>query len=158
MSHSMGPSFTAGEVAYVAAKRLGRLATIAPDGSPQVNPVSCYYNPEQDSIDISGHNMASSRKYRNLKANPRVALVIDDMPDGQRSIRCLEIRGIATTIDEPIDSAAQVAGAVIRIRPLRIISWGIDPPPHARGARSIPRPAVSTPGDVPTGARLRQGA
>ena len=57
--------FTERELAYIAAQRLGRLATIQPSGDPQVNPVSCYYNPATGTIDIGGHNMTASRKYRN---------------------------------------------------------------------------------------------
>lgn len=55
-------TFTEGEVAYIASQRLGRLATVTPSGDPQVNPVSCYYNPTIGTIDIGGHNMAVSRK------------------------------------------------------------------------------------------------
>jgi len=130
--------FTAGEISYITAQRLGRLATVAPDGSPQVNPVSCYFNPTTNTIDIGGHNMASSRKYRNVQANPRAAVVVDDMPGGIDSIRCLEIRGTAEAIDSPTESAARAPGAIIRIHPRRIISWGIDPPHDARGTRSVP--------------------
>ena len=132
--------FTAGELAYLAAQRLGRLATIGSDGGPQVNPVSCYYNPAGRTIDIGGHDMARSRKYRNATANPQVAVVVDDMSGS--GIRCLEIRGTAEAIDEPADSAVRVPGAIIRIRPRRIISWGIDPPDLARGARTVPPPAT----------------
>ncbi|SDM37875.1 PPOX class F420-dependent oxidoreductase [Nonomuraea jiangxiensis] len=130
---------TEGEIAYVAAQRLGRLATVAPDGAPQVNPVSCYFNPATNTIDIGGHNMAASRKYRNVQANPQAAVVIDDMAESMDGIRCLEIRGTAEALGTPSDSAARSAGPIIRIHPRRIISWGIDPPGHARGTRSIPR-------------------
>ncbi|MFI6316380.1 PPOX class F420-dependent oxidoreductase [Nonomuraea sp. NPDC050556] len=131
--------FTEGEIAYISSLRHGRLATVAPDGGPQVNPVSCYYNPATDTIDIGGHAMGSSRKYRNAQATARAAVVLDDMPGGVDSIRCREIRGTAEAIDTPTDSAARVPGPIIRIHPRRIISWGIDPPHRARGARSIPQ-------------------
>jgi pyridoxamine 5'-phosphate oxidase family protein len=74
--------FTEGELSYMATQRLGRLATIQPSGDPQVSPVSCYYNPDTGTIDIGGHNMAASRKYRNVQHNPRAAVVIDDMTPG----------------------------------------------------------------------------
>ncbi|MFC4589337.1 PPOX class F420-dependent oxidoreductase [Sphaerisporangium corydalis] len=131
--------FTEGEIAYISAQRLGRLATIGPDDGPQVNPVSCYYNPVTNTIDIGGHNMAASRKYRNVRARPRAAVVVDDMSGGMDSIRCLEIRGTAEAIDTPSDSAARTSGPIIRIYPRRVIGWGIDPPHQARGARSVPQ-------------------
>jgi pyridoxamine 5'-phosphate oxidase family protein len=69
--------------------------------------------------------MAASRKYRNVAADPQVALVVDDM-GGPNGIRCLEIRGTAEAIADPHDSAARTPGAIIRVRPRRILSWGID--------------------------------
>jgi pyridoxamine 5'-phosphate oxidase family protein len=45
-------------------------------------------------------------------------------------VRCVEIRGHAEAIDAPADSAAPVAGAIIRIQPHRIISFGLDEPGH----------------------------
>lgn len=61
---------TDGEIAYVAAQRLGRIATVQSSGEPQLNPVSCYYNPVTETIDIGGHNMGASKKYRNVAHNP----------------------------------------------------------------------------------------
>jgi pyridoxamine 5'-phosphate oxidase family protein len=131
--------FTDGEIAYIAAQRLGRLATIGPSGNPQVNPVSCYYHPVTGTIDIGRHHLAASRKYRNVEQNPRVAVVIDDMLPGQpASIRCLEIRGHAQALPDPAGTAARTGGPIIRIHPRRIISWGIDSPQLARGARNVP--------------------
>lgn len=130
--------FTEGELSYIATQRLGRLATIQPSGDPQVSPVSCYYNPDTGTIDIGGHNMAASRKYRNVQHNPRAAVVIDDMtPGSPPRIRCLEIRGRAQAIPSPDSTTARARGAIIRIHPQRIISWGIDPPKLALGSRNI---------------------
>lgn len=130
--------FTEGELSYIATQRLGRLATIQPCGDPQVSPVSCYYNPDTGTIDIGGHNMAASRKYRNVQHNPRAAVVIDDMtPGSPPRIRCLEIRGRAQAIPSPESTTARASGAIIRIHPQRIISWGIDPPKLALGSRNI---------------------
>jgi pyridoxamine 5'-phosphate oxidase family protein len=116
------------EIGYLARQPLGRLATVDADGAPQVNPVSCYYNPATGTIDIGGFRMAASRKYRNARRNPKVALVVDEMPGGVDSIRYLEIRGIAETIDEPCDSVVQTSGAIIRVTARRVISWGLDRP------------------------------
>ncbi|HZR53442.1 MAG TPA: PPOX class F420-dependent oxidoreductase [Streptosporangiaceae bacterium] len=130
--------FTAGEIAYIGAQRLGRLATVQPSGDPQVNPVSCYYNPDTGTIDIGGRAMAVSRKYRNVSRNPRVAVVIDDMAAGPPPrIRCLEIRGRAEALPEPDHTTARTAGPIIRVHPERVISWGIDPPGLALGSRNV---------------------
>ena len=127
-------SFTETELAYLASQRLGRLATMQPDGTLQVNPVGFRYNPGTGTIDIGGFNLAASRKFRNVAANGRAAFVVDDIAsvDPWR-VRCVEIRGHAEAIAAPEDSAAPVQGPVIRIHPRRIISFGIEDPdrePH----------------------------
>jgi pyridoxamine 5'-phosphate oxidase family protein len=130
--------FTEGEIAYLASQRLGRLATAQPDGTLQVSPVGFSYNEALQTIDIAGRDMAASRKFRNVAANGRAAFVVDDIASVQPwVVRCLEIRGVAEAIAEPDDSAARFAGPIIRLRPKRVISWGIDPPELARGKRDV---------------------
>jgi pyridoxamine 5'-phosphate oxidase family protein len=127
-------SFTEIELEYLAGQRLGRLATVQPDGTLQVSPVGFRYNDETGTIDIAGRAMAVSRKFRNIAANGQVAFVIDDVATVQPwRPRCVEIRGEGEAIVEPSDSAwaadlAQTGfdGAIIRIHPKRIISFGVD--------------------------------
>jgi pyridoxamine 5'-phosphate oxidase family protein len=120
-------SFTEVELEYLASQRLGRLATVQPNGTLQVNPVGFTYNPGTGTIDIGGFNMAASRKYRNVADNGRVAFVVDDLAsvDPWR-VRCVEIRGRAEAVDSPADSAARFGGPIIRIHPERILSFGVD--------------------------------
>jgi pyridoxamine 5'-phosphate oxidase family protein len=130
--------FTEAEFAYLASQQLGRLATAQPDETLQVSPVGFRYNPDTKTIDIGGFTMAASRKFRNVAANGRVAFVVDDIASVQPfRVRCLEIRGTGEAIAAPTDSAYGPAsgtdGAIIRIHPTRIISFGIDDPdrePH----------------------------
>jgi pyridoxamine 5'-phosphate oxidase family protein len=130
--------FSEGELRYLASQRLGRLATAQPDGTLQNNPVGFTYNEALQTIDISGHNMGASRKFRNVAANGQAAFVVDDIESVQPwVVRCLEIRGVAEAIEEPADSSARFPGPIIRIHPRRIISWGIDPPELARGRRTV---------------------
>ncbi|MHB8619778.1 MAG: PPOX class F420-dependent oxidoreductase [Chloroflexota bacterium] len=131
-------TFTDAEVAYLAAQRLGRLATAQPDGTLQVSPVGFAYNPALGTIDIGGHNMATSRKFRNVAEGSRVAFVVDDLASIQPwQVRCLEIRGQAQALIEPDDSTAPLPGPIIRIHPRRIISFGIDPGNPAAGKRDV---------------------
>jgi pyridoxamine 5'-phosphate oxidase family protein len=127
-------SFSEAELAYLAGQRLGRLATMQPDGTLQVNPVGFRYNTGTGTIDIGGFNMAASRKFRNVAASGRAAFVVDDIAsvDPWR-VRCVEIRGPAEAITAPADSTAPVQGPIIRIHPRRIISFGLEDPdrdPH----------------------------
>jgi pyridoxamine 5'-phosphate oxidase family protein len=122
--------FTDAELEYLASQRLGRLATAKPDGTLQVSPVGFRVNQETGTIDIAGRGMAGSRKFRNVADNGRLAFVVDDVPSVDPwTVRCLEIRGHGEAIATPTDSAygnlAGVDGAVIRIHPTRIISFGI---------------------------------
>lgn len=122
------------EIDYLASQPLGRLATVQPDGTLQNNPVGFRYNPDSGTIDVSGYNMAASRKFRNVADNGRVAFVVDDIVSTQPwRVRCLEIRGVAEAIDPATDPTATVGGPTIRIHPRRIISFGLDNPdidPH----------------------------
>ena len=106
------------ELDYLRSQPLGRLATAQPDGTLQVSPVGFRYNPDLGTIDICWYRMTSSRKYRNVAENGRVAFVVDDLRSRDPwRVRCLEIRGDAEVVPEQ---------ALIRIHPKRIISFGID--------------------------------
>jgi pyridoxamine 5'-phosphate oxidase family protein len=139
--------FTDDELAYLATQTLGRLATVQPDGTLQVSPVGFQYNPDTETIDIRGFRMSASRKYRNVADNGRVAFVIDDIASVQPwRVRCLEIRGRAEAIEAPPGTEPGVDGALIRIHPRRVISFGLgesDLEPHQLVAsrRNVPDPA-----------------
>jgi pyridoxamine 5'-phosphate oxidase family protein len=59
--------------------RLGRLATVGPDGMPHVVPTAFRYNQHHDTIDVGGHDCATRKKYRDVLRHPKVAFVIDDL-------------------------------------------------------------------------------
>ncbi|MDQ2812626.1 MAG: PPOX class F420-dependent oxidoreductase [Actinomycetota bacterium] len=120
-------ALTSAEIDYLQSQPLGRLATVQPDGSPQVKPVGFHYNPERGTIDIVGFGMSASQKFRNVSRDGRAALVVDDIVSTQPwRVRFLEIRGTA----EAIDSVAGPDDAsIIRIHPTRILSYGIEEPP-----------------------------
>ena len=121
--------FTEKEIEYIRSQRLGRLATIRPDGTPQIAPVGFHYNAELDVIEIGGRYMSQSKKFRNVQQNPNVAFVIDDvLPPWQP--RFVEIRGTAQAL--PTGGKAlfganyEADDAIIRITPGQIISLGLE--------------------------------
>jgi pyridoxamine 5'-phosphate oxidase family protein len=126
--------FTDLEIAYMHTQDLGRLATSQPDGTLQVNPVMFRYNTDYDTIDIGGRSMATTRKFRNVAGNNCVAFVIDDVLSRQPwRVRYLEVRGTAEQVHTPSGPWPGTDGAIIRIHPRRIISFGLDEPdrdPH----------------------------
>jgi pyridoxamine 5'-phosphate oxidase family protein len=135
--------FTAIELEYLASQRLGRLATAQPDGTLQVSPVGFGWNAELGTIDIGGRDMAASRKFRNVAANGRAAFVVDDIVSVRPwVVRCLEIRGHAEAVQRPDDSASPTPGAIIRLHPARIISFGVDADAPGRRNASARRPGT----------------
>jgi pyridoxamine 5'-phosphate oxidase family protein len=123
--------FSDNELDYLRSQRLGRLATIRPDGSPQIAPVGYRYNAELDVVDIGGRFMSRSKKYRNILNNPHISLVIDDvLPPWQP--RGVEIRGIAQALPTGgkdlfgVKASYAVDDAIIRITPVQIVGWGLD--------------------------------
>ena len=121
-------TYTPGELVYLRSQKLGRLATVGPDGDPHVVPLT-FEVADDGSVVLRGFNLTRSRKWRDLQAEPRTSIVVDDvLPPWEP--RGIEVRGTATLVegDDP----------QIRIRPTRVISWGIDTHPYTRSARSIP--------------------
>lgn len=111
--------FTPAELAYLQGeRRLGRIATVGADGTPNVTPVGMWsVTSDQRAIEITGHDFASTKKFRDVRRGSRAAIVIDDvLPPWQP--RGVQIRGRAEAIDEP--------QPCIRIYPDRVISWGLD--------------------------------
>ncbi|MGP4008392.1 PPOX class F420-dependent oxidoreductase [Streptomyces sp. 4N124] len=118
--------FTEAERAYLKTQRLGRLATVDPHGQPQANPVGIF--PQDDgTILIGGRAMGSTKKWRNLQKNPKVALVVDDMISARPwRVRGVDIRGEAELLVGPHDLGPHFSEEVIRIVPRRIHSWGLE--------------------------------
>jgi pyridoxamine 5'-phosphate oxidase family protein len=118
-------TFTSEELAYLASQRLGRLATSAPRGDLQNNPVSFHVNAD-GTVDIPGRAMGQTRKFRNVRTNPQVALVVDDIASVEPwRVRFLEIRGEAEALEDVDPPAPYFSRELIRIHPRRIISFGI---------------------------------
>jgi pyridoxamine 5'-phosphate oxidase family protein len=118
--------FSGAELAYLAEGKLGRLATIDAAGVPHVVPLGWQYNPDLDTIDISGRDFARTRKFRNVQGNPNAALVIDDVLPPWRP-RCVMIRGRAEALPDTTGLDGHPAGPVIRLYPAEVISWGLEP-------------------------------
>jgi pyridoxamine 5'-phosphate oxidase family protein len=114
------------EIEYLASQRLGRLATVGPDGVPHVVPVAFRYNADADAIDIGGHHFAERKKFRDVQRTGVAALVVDDvLPPWQP--RAVEVRGDAVTLDT--GGKAIMEGfddPIIRITPRRVVSWGLE--------------------------------
>jgi len=110
--------FTPDELAYLRGdRRLARIATVGRDGTPHVVPVGWAYNADLDTVDVSGHDLAATKKYRDVARSGRAAIVVDDvLPPWQP--RGIEVRGRAEAVSRPQPT--------IRIHPERIVAWGLE--------------------------------
>ena len=119
--------FTPAELAYLRDQKLGRLATVGPDGAPQVRPVAFAVDEESGAIDVGGYRNPASQKWRNVVRHRHAAIVVDDVvPPWQP--RALEVRGRAEVLPDAAGDGI-VPGAppgVIRIHPTRILAFGIE--------------------------------
>ncbi len=86
-------------------KALAHLATLMPDGQPQVTPVWCDF----DGTYVRVNSAKGRRKDRNMRRDPRVSLSLCDPDD---PYRYLEVRGRVVKVteegaDEHIDALAK---------------------------------------------------
>jgi pyridoxamine 5'-phosphate oxidase family protein len=129
--------FTEAELAYLKTQRLGRLATVNQRGEPQNAAVGFRYNPELDTIDIGGWDLANSQKFRNIARNGLASFLVDDVLPPWKT-RSLEIRGHAEALPEGGQSVApNMSPALIRITPRRVIFWDSTTNPPIGSKRNV---------------------
>lgn len=128
MTSAERSAFTAAELAFLDSRDTGHIATVDAAGQPNLTPVSYVYNALRDTIDVTGQGMADSDEFRDVHATGRAAFVTDDIEPPWRP-RSVDIRG-------PAEALTPGAGALIRIRPERISSRGLDSMPVRRTRRS----------------------
>ena len=122
--------FTDKELEYLLGQRLARMATVGRDGSPHVVPVGFRLGPDGETIEIGGHGLGGSKKWRDLQGDPRIACVVDDLAStGAWTPRGVEVRGRAELQHEGGNERFGGRGwdeVWIRVIPERIVSWGIN--------------------------------
>jgi len=132
--------FSEKEIAYLKTHLLARIATVSEDGQPDVAPV-CF--------DFDGTyfyvgrvvDLSKTLKFKNVQANPRVALVIDDpeSPDPFKP-RGIKIHGNADIVTR---EGYVGFGMYIRIKPAVIWSGGIEAPAFQDGKPIIKKSKAS---------------
>ena len=138
-------TFTSAEIEFVNSQWLGRIATVGPDDMPHVVPVAVFYDPEAEALVVGANAqfgetvMSSSKKFRDARRRPNVAVVLDDPGP-----HILEVRGQAEAhteggaeVGRRLGAPFPFADAWIRIRPRRIISMGLNGSRFESSARDI---------------------
>jgi pyridoxamine 5'-phosphate oxidase family protein len=121
-------SFTDAEVTYLRSQPLGRLATVAGDGQPDVVPVGFDFDGTYFYVSGYGDN-TKTKKFRNvLDGNSQVALVVDDLASTDPwAPRFLRVYGTADVVERDGYAGRK---AYLRITPTVSWSW-IDGRPYA---------------------------
>jgi pyridoxamine 5'-phosphate oxidase family protein len=116
--------FDDAEVAYLTAQPLARMATLGPDGQPDVVPVACEFDGESFWVG-GGATVLRTRKVRNVRAGRRkVALVFDDLPSFAPFVaRGVRVYGLA---DDPVEHVGiSGPGWYLRVVPTESWSWNL---------------------------------
>jgi pyridoxamine 5'-phosphate oxidase family protein len=121
-------TFTAQEIAYVGSQQIARLATVAPDGQPDVVPVGFEF--DGTSFSVGGIDPDRTRRTRNVQGgNDKVALVIDDVTtDGGWAPRFLRVYGTAELVERETPAGRQLH---LKLTPALSWSWNLDGRPMA---------------------------
>lgn len=132
-------AFSDAEIEYLRGRRLARLATVSPDGQPDVVPVGFEFDGTH--LYVGGMDPVHTRKFRNVAAgNGKVAIVFDDLatvdPWAPRSLR---VYGTA----ELVERAGRFGpGSYMRITPTVSWSSNLDGRPLAHGGAIARRRTV----------------
>jgi len=110
-------SFTDEEVEFIGQSKLARIATASVRNQPHVVPVAFEFDGE--CFYFSGWNLEKSLKFRNIKDNSKVALVIDDLV----TVRPWSPRGIVIRGRAEVEESEK--GTWIKVAPLKKVSWGL---------------------------------
>lgn len=111
-------TLTPAERAYLTTCATARIATASTTGVPDVATVK--FSLDGDSIIISGADLVTTARFRNLMNNPRATLIIDDgVAHRVGPARGVKAHGHAWIEQRP-------GGAVIRVTPEAVVSWDIN--------------------------------
>ncbi|HET6988498.1 MAG TPA: PPOX class F420-dependent oxidoreductase [Kribbella sp.] len=121
-------AFTEEELAYLKSQPLARIATVGPDGQPDVVPVGFEYDGRY--FYVGGVDPANTRKVRNVRdGHTQVALVIDDLASTDPwSPRFLRVYGTAEVVTR---EGRFGPNTYLRITPTTTWSWHLDGRPVA---------------------------
>jgi len=123
-----------------AAARVARLATVTADGRPHVVPVCFVLAGEviYSAVDAKPKSTSALRRLDNVRANPRVSLLVDHYADDWTQLWWIRVDGEASIVDDEaaIDllaakyeqyRAARPPGPVIAVGELQWRQWSASP-------------------------------
>jgi PPOX class probable F420-dependent enzyme len=131
---------------FLESHRVGHLATAGADGAPHVVPV-CYALDDEALYFVADEKpkrrpARELLRLRNLRANPRAAVVVDDWDEDWTRLAWVLVRGSARVVSDPAAHATALGllrarypqyrammlddparNPVVRIDPTRVVLW-----------------------------------
>jgi PPOX class probable F420-dependent enzyme len=102
--------------ALLAAARVGRLATVRPDGGPHV--VVCCFAVEGDrlwtAVDAKPKSGARLQRLENVRANPRASLLVDHYEEDWDALWWVRVDGAAEVLEEGTEEERAIAALTAR--------------------------------------------
>ena len=129
---------------FVASARVGRLSTATPEGLPHVIPVCFELLGDSVYIGLDAKpktvDVLKLRRVRNIVCNPRAAFIVDRYSDNWSRLGYVLISADASLVNDCHERANAIdalrrkydqyrtllsdEASVIRLRPIRVTSWG----------------------------------
>ena len=143
VDQSPAATLTPEQRAFLGRQRVGRFATVDPQGRPHAVPI-CYveldgllYTPIDEKPKTG--DPRELRRIRNLLANPNVCLVVDHFEEDWSRLAWLQVRGTAALVEDGGERARAHAALrarypqyramalevlpLIRVTPTRLVGW-----------------------------------
>ena len=144
----MTPTAPAWALAFLREARVGRLATADAAGHPLVVPVCFAFDGEAlySAVDDKPKRTRELRRLRNIAENPHVSLVVDHWDEEWSRLCWVIVEGAADVLTQGPDFTHAIdglrakyeqyramdlrgdRGAVVRLRPQRILAWRASAP------------------------------
>ena len=111
--------FSPAEIDYINSQRLVRIATASDSGGVDVAPIGLHFNGK--TFLVVGIDLPHTLKYKNIKQNGRVAMVVDDL----ETIDPWRPRGVKVHGHGAIRTDSK-GREIIVVTPTRKWSWGLE--------------------------------
>ncbi len=128
---------------FLVSARVARLATVSPGGVPHLVPFCFAISGDRivSVVDGKPKRTTDLKRLRNIRANPRVEVLVDHYEENWRRIWWIRVQGIAEILeggperDEAVDRLVEKypqyrferpTGAVVSILPERWTTWSGD--------------------------------
>jgi Predicted flavin-nucleotide-binding protein len=136
--HAIKIKFTVKEIEFLSNNENCRIATVSPDSTPHITPVSYIF--QKDMLFFATDY--NTKKYNNLKQNPNIALIVDTYSSLKNS--AIIIQGKVDFIEQGIkfqklykifdrkfewvraDPWKESEAPFVQVEPYKKISWGLD--------------------------------